>query len=274
VGHLAKVRGLVAAVLLATGATVGLRPSTAYACYRIESHDGYRKEMGAYRFVVLSNKSGNLVTPVLNKARQPYPVSGLYKDDDSLTPLWQAPPAVLSALQVFISADGRYAAAIGSNKATTTPSEAAPGIVFFRDGEEIRRYTLGDLVPSLGHVARNMCGFEWYDSAEVDQAAVRLTLHMLGYADDGQTACRPSDNESNEAVARLTGYPAERCSAGERLTFDLATGEAVVASLDPIRDTADWKWLSVAGGAVAATGVLVGGFRWQSRHRPTRPAGR
>ena len=125
--------------------------------------------------------------------RAKYPRSGLYRNDGSSTPLWSVN---WYSDSVALSSDGIYLCSLTSGLVQDLASEA---LVFYENGEEIRRYTVGDLVRSIKDISWRFEGYSW--------------LERFAFDDD------------NTLVVSLENK--------DRFSFDIRSGEIVRIERDP-----------------------------------------
>jgi hypothetical protein len=88
--------------------------------------------------------------------RQQYSQSGLYENDVSTTPLWTVD---WYAFQVEISSDGKYLVRWGPWPFHEDYDELA--LAFYKDGVEIKRYTVNDLVADPKSLPRSVSHYFW-----------------------------------------------------------------------------------------------------------------
>lgn len=136
----------------------------------------YVKAAGAYRFVMLAPGD----PPPQTAGGQPYPASGLYRDDGSLAPLWTVDWYALPDA-VFLLADGHHCARLGPWPVQDQFDELAVG--FYRDGSLLASYRVRDLVGDPAALPRSVSHYQWLQSQSFDPAAGVLTLSTL----EGQT---------------------------------------------------------------------------------------
>ncbi len=102
-----------------------------------------------YRLVMLVSSD-----PLYTDDGKPYPVSGLYKNDGSVEPLWQV--EWVGSL-VRITQDGRYLAQIGSSAYSL--DEMA--VTFFDRGKSIKTLRVTDFIKPSEEPKAGMAGYAW-----------------------------------------------------------------------------------------------------------------
>ena len=168
--------------LLVLGATTVLASTYVPFTYTIESRDR------RFLFVMLSplpiledapfldySPSGRVPSQVdrTREVRAKYPHSGLYRNDGSSTPLWTlnqySPYAALSSDGVHLSSLNGYVVGGLSEE----------GLVFYENGEEIRRYSVGDLVGSIKDLSWSFDGYGWLKGFSFDDGSNTLLLTLV-----------------------------------------------------------------------------------------------
>jgi hypothetical protein len=86
--------------------------------------------------------------------RAKYPRSGLYRNDGSSTPLWTVD---WYSDSIALSSDGIHLCSLAGDVQDLS-SEA---LVFYENGEEIRRHTVGDLVRSMKDLSWSFGSYSW-----------------------------------------------------------------------------------------------------------------
>lgn len=126
---------------------------------------------GDYHFVMLAPASefGRKEDASL---RGSYGQSGLYRNEDSATPLWTID---WYAFEVFVSSDGRHLVRMGPWP--SDPEELA--LAFYRDGEELKRYRISELVKNPEVLPHSISHFEWRGDVLFDDSQSRLTVNTL-----------------------------------------------------------------------------------------------
>lgn len=122
-----------------------------------------------------------------------YPVSGLYRNDGSLTPLWTVD---WYAFEVRLSRDGRHLVRFGPR-----PSHARMlAVAFYEEGRLLKAYTIEELVSNLEALPRSVSHFRWRAGADVDDRRQILRLRTLS----GDTHL--FDLTTGERLASLTSH--------------------------------------------------------------------
>ncbi len=155
-----------------------------------------------YIFVMFANAEDSVQVPHI---RNIYSVSGLYKNDNSTTPLWSVD---WYAHKVYLSNDGEHLIRPVSH---TSPE----GIAFYKNGLEIKNYSIADLVATPNLLPHSFSLFFWVREINFDPNRNLLTLEVLA----------SSDMLNAEEDAMLSE------NAGEMYTFDASSGEILSASL-------------------------------------------
>jgi hypothetical protein len=106
--------------------------------------------------------------------RRQYPQSGLYKNDGSITPVWAVD---WYAFEVAISSDGRYLVRWGPWPFHGEYDELA--VAFYKNGREIRRYAVRDLVADPESLPRSISHYMWAKERSFD--ATTNLLHIETY---------------------------------------------------------------------------------------------
>lgn len=106
--------------------------------------------------------------------RKKYKFSGLYKNDGSTTPLWTI-DWYLGA--VDISSDGKHLVRYGDKLFFSSYNDTA--VVFYRNGEEIKRYKVKDLtieIEDLSKKIRPLILLSWLEEKYFDEKNNTLVL--------------------------------------------------------------------------------------------------
>ena len=103
--------------------------------------------------------------------RRQYAQSGLYSTDDSTIPIWTVD---WYAFQVVLSSDGQYLIRRGPWPFHANYDELA--IAFYKNGQEIRRYAVKDLVADPESLPRSISHYMWEKVASFD--ATSNVLHL------------------------------------------------------------------------------------------------
>jgi hypothetical protein len=101
--------------------------------------------------------------------RTEYATSGLYRSDDSSTPLWTVD---WYSFQVDVASDGKHLIRHGP-WASSTNQEA---ITFFANGKPLRNYQIKDLVDVRFFLPHSVSHFQWEEVGILDDATLRYTL--------------------------------------------------------------------------------------------------
>lgn len=109
-----------------------------------------------------------------NASGELYPSSGLYPDNDSLTPIWSVD---WYARTVLLSRDGRYMIRRGAW--ASTPDNLA--VAFYDRGKLLQAYSVSDLVRNPGDLPHSVSHFKWQKEGYLDDEKGILHLTTLGY---------------------------------------------------------------------------------------------
>jgi hypothetical protein len=114
----------------------------------------FKKTAGEYVFVMLGPRDGDRFVQQVPEIRNVYKQSGLYRNDDSNTPLWTVD---WYTREVFANSDGEHLVAIWSERS----SIEAPAVSFYRNGRELKSYRIKDLVRSESQLRRSVTFLHW-----------------------------------------------------------------------------------------------------------------
>lgn len=106
--------------------------------------------------------------------RRQYPQSGLYKNDDSTTPVWTVD---WYAFETAISLDGRYLVRWGPWPFHGNYDELA--VAFYKNGRKIRQYAVRDLVADPESLPTSISHYMW--AKERSFEATTNLLHLETY---------------------------------------------------------------------------------------------
>lgn len=135
------------------------------------------------------------------KIRSQYTQSGLYLNDGSTEPLWTVD---WYAFEVSLSSDGEHLVKWGPWAFSNNYSELA--LAFYRNGQEISRYRVNDLVADPSSLPHTVSHYTWvrYSSFDDEQGTLSVTtLTNEKYLFDiksGEILERPSDTVSGEIL--------------------------------------------------------------------------
>ena len=144
-------------------------------------------ESKEYIFVMLPTKKGWFDFVEKNKAiRDKYPQSGLYRNDESRTPLWTV-DWYSHKHEVYLSTDGRYVVRMGpwprlwadKDLENGGPALKQPAVAFYKEGKLLKGYTIGQLVKDAKKLSRSVSHFRWEDKVAFDDATGRFTVSTL-----------------------------------------------------------------------------------------------
>lgn len=115
-------------------------------------------ENGQYIFVMLATSdpffSGGRWVQKKAEIRDKYKVSGLYKNDGSSIPLWNV---YWYSFNVFPSSDGKHVVRMGPWAQSTQDL----AIAFYKEGKELEKYFIHDLVENKDYLQRTVSHFFW-----------------------------------------------------------------------------------------------------------------
>ena len=171
--------------------------------YEIETRDGQFRLVMLAPWPVLEDAvapvdaaSGYIPYSQLERTKElrtKYSRSGLYRNDGSSTPLWTVD---WYSQSVAISSDGVNLSSLNDGTVSGLSVEA---LTFYENGEEIRRYIVGDLVRSIKELSLGFEGYWWLE----------------GFAFD----------DDNTLVVTLVNK--------DRFSFDIRTGNIIRIERDP-----------------------------------------
>lgn len=104
-----------------------------------------------------------------SEIRKVYPGSGLYRNDGSITPLWVV---YWYSFEVYPSSDGRHLVRMGPWASSTTQL----ALSFHRDGKEIKRYQIKDLIRNERKRDYTVSHFFWRSELRYDDQKGLLFL--------------------------------------------------------------------------------------------------
>lgn len=135
------------------------------------------------------------------KLRTKYPCSGLYRNDGSDTPIWTVN---WYALRVFVHPDGEHLIRNGRWPRFNDYNELA--VAFYRNGNELEKYTVQDLVANPELLPRSVSHYEWREDVAFDEKSGILHIEtktseiydfnvfeMSPEKSNKVTSCRPND---------------------------------------------------------------------------------
>lgn len=120
-----------------------------------------------YRLVMLVTTD-----PIYTDEGKAYPVSGLYKNDGSVEPLWQVERV---GSRVRVTQDGRYLAQIGGS----VYSLDAMAVIFFDRGKPIRTLKVSDFIKPFEEPKAKMAGYAWNQGIAFDDKRGLLRIRTL-----------------------------------------------------------------------------------------------
>jgi len=130
---------------------------------------------GQFVFVMLSiedDPSYGVGTAVQDEnIRRQYSQSGLYRNDGSIKPVWTVD---WYAFQVTISLDGKYLVRWGPWPSSENYDELA--IAFYKNGREMRRYAVKDLVAAPESLPHTVSHYFWEKDTSFDPTTNVLHL--------------------------------------------------------------------------------------------------
>jgi hypothetical protein len=157
---------------------------------------------GKFVFVMLSIKGdptaygqGGAVQDA--EIRRQYSASGLYRKDDSTTPLWTVD---WYAFQVALSSDGKYLIRWGPWPFHGNYDELA--LAFYKDGQELQQYTVKDLVAVPELLPRSVSHYGWEKQTSFD--ATTNVLHLETHTGETYDFDITSGEKLTETKSSLT----------------------------------------------------------------------
>lgn len=136
------------------------------------------------------------------KLRTNYPCSGLYRNDGSDTPLWTVN---WYAFWVFVHPDGKHLIRMGRwPRFDDRYDELA--VAFYRNGNELEKFTIQDLVANPKLLPRSVSHYEWRKDVAFDEKSGILHIEtetgelydfnvfeMSPEKRNAVTSCKPND---------------------------------------------------------------------------------
>ena len=122
-----------------------------------------------YRFVMLADQ------PIVTDDGTAYPVSGLYRNDGSTTPLWQVE---WHAPSVRIKQDGRHLVRLGPWASVLEDL----AVEFYDRDQLLKSYRIAQLIKDPDKLSHSVSHFEWYTEMAFDDRRGILRIKTL----DGQ----------------------------------------------------------------------------------------
>jgi len=109
--------------------------------------------------------------------RDKYKISGMYRNDGSTNPLWEV---YWYSFSVYPSSDGKYVVRIGPWAQSTSNL----AIAFYKEGKELEKYFIHDLVENEEYLKHTVSHFFWrtdlrYDDKE--QTVFIKTVDNISY---------------------------------------------------------------------------------------------
>jgi hypothetical protein len=126
---------------------------------------------GKHVFVMLAPKQWRRFA----KLHRKYPASGLYPNDASTTPLWTVD---WYAFEVDVSSDTRHLVRWGPWPELDDRYQTL-ALAFYRDGGEIKRYRVADLVPDGSRLPISRSHYQWRLRKGFDDAGGRVSAVTL-----------------------------------------------------------------------------------------------
>lgn len=114
--------------------------------------------------------------------RKKYPESGLYRKNDSQTPLWKFHEVIDWPIQAYVASDGKHLAVVGPwprlwNEKDMEKGGAAlnqPALLFYGEGRPLKSYLIGDLAQDAKMFPRTASHFQWKKDIKFDDQKGRL----------------------------------------------------------------------------------------------------
>ena len=169
-------------VLLLVGGALALASTYVPSTYTAESRDGRFLFVMISPFPVLEDAASVDYSPLGREPSQVdrtrfirarYSRSGLYRNDGSSTPLWTVNGYSPS---VAVSSDGVHFSALNNDNVEDLSAEA---LAFYENGEEIRKYSVGDLISSGKELTWNFGGYAWLKGFSFDDERNTLSLTLV-----------------------------------------------------------------------------------------------
>jgi len=144
----------------------------------------------------------------------PYPANGMYLNDGSAIPLWTIDWNAFA----LVPSGGEHLVRLGKSQ-RWSGSYDEEALTFFSNGRPLKTYTAGELIDLPWLLPHSVSHYSWLLAwrPSKDNSHAELTLDGSRYSNESVTF-----DERHQTVELLTVL-------GDRLTFDLKTGEIVLA---------------------------------------------
>ena len=130
------------------------------------------KDFGDAALVSMSTSHFTYSQSIRSSTGEPYPASGLYRNDGSVEPLWTVEWFADGAI---LSADGVHLVRLGP----WASSYDDLAVAFYRSGELLKAYSIADLVADPRSLFHSVSHFFWSSSIALDEDAHELTVATL-----------------------------------------------------------------------------------------------
>jgi len=135
--------------------------------------------------------------------RKKYPQAGLYKNDDSSTPLWTV-DWYSDSHGVYLSSDAKHLVRIGpwprvwaaKDMEKGGPALKQPALAFYKEGKLLKSYTIDNLIKNPKEMPTSVSHFQWRDKISFGEIEKKLVVNTT----DGQRYV--FDVTSGEVVER------------------------------------------------------------------------
>lgn len=148
---------------------------------------------GRYLFVMLAK--GADAGGVVDTLTKRYGHSGLYKASGPRKPLWRVN---WYSPKVHVSSDGIHLVRIGRSNVSTVsgkPDVSQTAISFYKRGDRIKKYTVGDLIKDPSGLTKSGNSYQWQKRIAFDDASGKLRVTLVTgkeLAFDTKTGLQPA----------------------------------------------------------------------------------
>ena len=189
--------------------------TTTLALFAIIAPIAFADQEGIAPGYTATTPDGKHIFVVLDYRDTPYPASGMYRNDGSTVPLWTVDWRAFA----LVPSGGEHLVRLGK-WADWTGSYNEEALTFFSNGQPVKTYTTAELIDLPWMLPHSVSHYAWLTSGwspSKHDGHAEVTVDFNTYSNESVTF-----NERNQTVELLT-------ILGDRLTFDLRTGEIVSA---------------------------------------------
>jgi len=162
--------------------------------------------------------------------RKKYPCSGLYKNDGSITPLW----TVSWYGDVYLLPDGEHLIRKGPwNKKESRSTFAGLAVAFYKNGFEVAKYSVDDLVKDTSAIQFSVSHYQWEDEERFDRETGLLFIRTLDhqkYTFDIRRMAESVQERNVECQPNYRFVPPIEASDIQTLAFSIITFLIVIGS--------------------------------------------